>query len=157
MGTAFCLVVGLFSSSKLCFSTYFRQRMRRSDTERYNLDCQYFETTLFCQVIALFELVRARSAQHLVQMCWCSRFALMQNKQSYPTNHPKLSTSKTVGNFENKDKFTVKKKCTKCIGWYHSCGMYKSKLHSVCEKLSVHHRVLSVSFKSIKIDVHRIR
>ena len=157
MDTAFCLVLRLFSSIKLCFSTYFRQRMRRSDTERYNLDCQYFETTLFCQVIALSELVRARSAHRLVQMCRYSRFALMQNKQRYSASHTKLSTDKTVGNFKNKDKFTVKKKCTKFVGWHHSCNTYKSKLHSACEKVSVHHKILFVSFKSTKIYIHRIR
>ena len=134
MDTAFCLVGRLFSSSKLCFSTYFRQHMRGSDTKRYNLDCQYFETTLFCQVIALSELVRARSAHRLGQMCRYSRFALMQNKQRYPTSRTKLSTDKTVGNFENKDKFTVKKKYRKSIGYHHSCSMYKSKLHSACEE-----------------------
>ena len=114
--TAFCLVGRLFTNTKLCFSTHFRQHMRGSDTKRYDLVSQYFETTLFCQVIALSELDRARSAQRLVQMCRYSRFALMQNKQRYSTSRTKLSTDKTVGYFENKDKFAVKKKYTKSIG-----------------------------------------
>ena len=61
------------------------------------------------------ELIRARSAQCLLQICGYSRFVLMQNKQRYPTSRTKLSTDKTVGYFENKDKSTVKKKHRKSI------------------------------------------
>ena len=49
-GTAFCLVVRLFSTTKLCFSTYFRQRMRRSDT-KHTICCQYFETRSFVKLL----------------------------------------------------------------------------------------------------------